>query len=249
MQLLPYLLALLLSIHRLLSAENVSVIIPCSEKHFSLLPELLEALADQTMPPGEVVISLSSAEKVAEERRNALLLGKYPFSLKLLCSRGVKYAGVNRNIAAKAANGEVIITQDADDLPHRQRVEITCYLLEKYGALQLLHQWFPPEEVLREMAPSDVEQLPKWKENYIDFDSLEVTRVERPEIVQELPWLHNGNIGLKRKITEALQWPRDKKGQDLKFNIAAVKKFRNSLFVKIPLVIYRNSLSSHKHSI
>jgi len=41
-----------------------SVIIPCYYGHFKYLPELLEALCQQTELPDEVVISISEANKI-----------------------------------------------------------------------------------------------------------------------------------------------------------------------------------------
>ncbi len=116
-----------------LSAKTVSVIIPCYYKHADQLPMLLEHLCNQSTLPEEVVISLSEADKCERWIVESIEGAIYPFKVKLLQTNEKLPAGSNRNIACRNAKGDIFITQDADDIPHVQRVEIIKFVFENYN--------------------------------------------------------------------------------------------------------------------
>lgn len=242
---LTILFCFLLALSSFLSAQSVSVIIPCTYKHFYLLPELLDALELQSRQPDEVVISLSEAHRVGNGKLSDLQARTYSFSLKLLTSHDVQYAGINRNIAAENSSGDILITQDADDLPHPQRVEIICYFLKKTRADHLMHLWYPSQDMIAEMSAEGILKLPRWTEYYSNFDSIKLRRVRTQKQRSKISYLHNGNIGLLKSLFEKIKWPGDKKAQDVKFNEAVLRSPNKSYVVLAPLVIYRNKLSSH----
>ena len=55
---------------------------------------------------------------------------KYPFKVIYIFHKECKYAGDNRNCACEKASGDIFITQDADDIPHPQRIEIIKYMFK-----------------------------------------------------------------------------------------------------------------------
>lgn len=223
----------------------VSVVIPCKYTHMHLLPEILESLKNQTQLPNEVIITISEIEKDGSTVLNDIKKNTYPFQLKVITSLGVKYAGENRNIATVNAQGNVIITQDADDIPHPQRVEIINYLLNKHHACHLIHLWCPTD------PNADYPNLvkPDWVPYYDDFDNIPCFKVRHSDDLKGITFVHHGNIGLKRNVFKVARWRNTRKGQDEEFNRRVISLLRNTLIVREPLVIYRNELSSWRNPV
>lgn len=107
---------------------KISVIIPCHPDHFVHLAPLLATYEKQTSLPDEIVISLSECEKVPQMAQATLMAPYHSFAVKLVKSKEKQMPGKNRNCACQAATGNLIVCQDADDLPHPQRIEIIRYL-------------------------------------------------------------------------------------------------------------------------
>src|SRR6185436_18764768 len=115
-------------------------LIPCHPAHFVFLENLLQCHAQQTVVPDEVVISLSQGWKIPERARSDLTSREWPFKLVLLTHAHKLCAGENRSMAADNSSGDLLICQDADDLPHPQRIEIIKHLFEHFEIDHLRHQ-------------------------------------------------------------------------------------------------------------
>lgn len=113
-------------------SHKVSVIVPCHSDHFPLLRTLLLQYQGQSVKPDEIVIALSNAGAVDPHQLGFLKKCSWPFELKIIESPHQQEPAVNRNLACRASTGDLIICQDADDLPHRQRVQVIKYLFEHY---------------------------------------------------------------------------------------------------------------------
>ena len=117
---------------------KTSIIIPCAGAHFQHLNVLLQSYEHQTCLPDEVVISLSSTEELNISEIDTMENNAWPFKIKILRTFGKQSAGLNRNIASSHATGDIFIYQDADDIPHPQRVEIVKFLFENYFIVRFL---------------------------------------------------------------------------------------------------------------
>ena len=209
------------------SYETTSLLIPCHATHAPLLYPLLETYRKQTLLPDEIVISLSSSNEVNPSLVQKLLETPWPFPVKLELSQKRLFAGENRNRAAFSSFGDILILQDADDLPHPRRVEIIRELFQKYHIDHLMHLWATGA------LPETSDLL------CIQLDSYEKS--------EEIPFIHNGNIAIARHVFLQIPWPKDPKGQDVAFNQKVYKRFR-CFILKTALVTYRNELSSWKES-
>jgi glycosyltransferase involved in cell wall biosynthesis len=209
---------------------SVSVIIPCIPKHFCLLAPLLEAYQKQTVPPHEVIISLSQSNKVSLEACKALENRGWGFGVKILRHVGKKSAGDNRNTASRCASGQILMYQDADDLPHPQRVEIVKHVFENYPIDHLLHFWVKSRE---ELKPYSAEQV-----SPIHYSAYPAYSVEEGA-------LHNGNVSVSRELFHRIKWGTTYRGnEDVEFNVNAYRFFKTTAVVSLPLIVYRNELSS-----
>lgn len=208
---------------------STSVLIPCCKKHFSLLENILGCYEKQTCLPDEVVISLSDVEKINKDEIDRLENLPWSFDLKIVRKIGKESAGQNRNIAYKNSTKDIIIYQDADDLPHPQRVEIVKYLFETYYIDHLIHRWIPPEDHF----------IPYTKEN------LNVIPCSTYNEVNRFSYIHNGNVCMTREVADKIVWESVfGYDRDVQYNMRVYQAFKNTVFLNANLVIYRNFLSA-----
>ena len=206
---------------------KMSVIVPCHADHFHFLQNLLTEFEHQTVFPDEIVISVSEAFKIASF---AELEGKkWPFALKILKHQRSFLPGRNRNEACACATGDVFICQDADDLPHPQRVEIVKYLFENYHVDHLLHQWIYSHE---KFTPCAIEQLEQRCSSFRSYDLVDI------------PFVHNGSASFIRSIFDKVHWSARGIHEDVLFNRAAYSQSKYHIVLQVPLLMYRFELST-----
>lgn len=210
---------------------SLSVIVPCHSKHAKFLPKLIEAYAEGTVLPDEIVISLSGADRVSKEVIDKIKNSSWPFPVILLTENLPLAAGANRNRAAKIANGDILASQDADDLPHPQRIEIIKYLFENYKLEHLMHGWLDVNAFIP------------------DYSLEELSWFESPLFTNELGGgtYCNGPIAMLKEVFQSVKWPENLMvGEDVTFNKEVYKKFKHTLVLKTPIYIYRHRLSVNK---
>lgn len=207
---------------------KVSVIIPCYYKHFNLIPTLLKYYVKQTVLPDEVVISLSECHKVPNASILKVSKNKWPFTLKILKSTEQLSSGQNRNRASAGSSGDLLIYQDADDIPHPKRVELIKYIFEKYKVNHLIHCWDHIENDFPAYNVKEIVNLCQYCESYVDVANLGV-------------WIHNGNIAISRSVYKSIQWPEFHGGEDVIFNKRVYEKFPFKVVMNAALLHYRPS--------
>jgi glycosyltransferase involved in cell wall biosynthesis len=216
---------------------QTSVAIPCCAKHFQHLHSLLQHYANQTQLPDETVISLSDVEQIAKDKIDNLEHLSWPFILKIIKSNGRKSAGENRNIAVAHCSNEVILCQDADDIPHPQRVEIVKFIFENYHVDHLMHLWLKPEFEFSVYIPEEVELIhhSRYPEAGNVFLMYKGWRSE----------VHNGNICLSKELSLRYKWNTGFQiGEDVNLNWRVYDQPTRTFVIREPLLIYRNKLSS-----
>lgn len=214
---------------------KISVIIPCIPKHTEHLFLLLKLCERQTILPDEVIISLSEADKTSPALIQKIKSEHWQFPLVLLTSNNKQWAGTNRNIASQKAIGDILIYQDADDLPHPQRFEIIKYFFENYPVDHLLHEFVSSE---------DLKQFPALNARNITFSyekNLDVAWKKNP-------MLHNGCPSIRKHVFAKIKWPDTAHQEDTTFNGKAYRECKNCMFIKAPLYVYRIELSSWKNN-
>lgn len=218
---------------------KTSIIIPCHYVHFKHLEGLLNSLTKQTVLPDEVIISLSEVHRVDQEQLKRFLGLKYPFSFKVITSTEKQYPGTNRNIAAQYATGQVLICQDADDLPHPQRVEIIKYFFETFDIVHLMHLWVPDNSI----RPIDGDcYWGLYKKENIHYQFLGDWSAL---FTGAYKYLHYGNVAIRNDVLEQVIWPDDKMGEDFVFDQKCYLAFKKTLVINAFLLMYRQHLSSY----
>lgn len=202
---------------------TTSILVPCAAKHVTLLPELMKQLATQTVLPDEVVVSISGATAAPR-------LVSQPFRVRVLTDAAKAYAGKNRNRAASASTGDVLIYQDADDVSHPQRVEVMKHLFGHFFVEHLLHGY----------TQSAV--TPAWLAQRFQR-AVDRARYVPYSYTHEF---HNGNAVTTREVFRHVRWAEDvARGQDVVYNHAVRQRFpKRMVRLSLPLLAYRQHLST-----
>lgn len=120
---------------------KTSVVIPATPGNFVFLNSVIENYAEGTVKPDEVVVSLSNAHLVSgvDELENRFSSKFEDF--KVLRHEKIMVQGPNRDAATMATKNEIIISNDADDVPHPQRIEVIKHFFETQDILHLNHSY------------------------------------------------------------------------------------------------------------
>lgn len=197
-------------------ALSITVVVPCAHTHIKHLPELLAALRAQSRKPDQIIFATSGCKD------SELPVLDVEFTHRQeRCS-----AGVNRNRGSDAARGQVVIYQDADDLPHPQRVELVAGLFEKYDIDHLMHFY------RRDTVAPEEFSLKKAAKNTA-YRSAPVGGVT------------HGNPAVARALVAVVRWPEYTQiGEDVEFNKKVYERTKRTAVTELPLLTYRQNLSS-----
>lgn len=203
---------------------TTSIIVPCGHSHYYLLPELLDHLSYQTKLPDEVVISLSGTQELDIDNIRSFESKQYPFQLTLLKTSHKLSAGQNRNLASDIARGDILIYQDADDLPHPQRTEMICFFFEQFELDHLLHLW------------QKIKPFP-----FMDPSIVKSTKIHSYDQMKQISLpVHNGNLSILRSVFKTIKWdPTWTPEADITFTKAVHQYGFRSALIEAPLVSYR----------
>ena len=208
---------------------SISVVIPCHSNHFIYIENLLSELSNQSLIPNQVVVSVSSANSQTKKGINELIANNsYPFELRILISEEEILAGPNRNKGCRFAKGEIIIFQDADDLPHPQRCEIINEIFMTENTSIVLHDWIDTK---------------------IDFtkDLFDVKSVKRIKF-EDFKFFSNHKVqfgcpSIKKNVLTTNRWPNVYPGEDQVFLRSVLKVFEYGIYLPYPLIKYRQEFS------
>lgn len=119
---------------------KISIFIPTIPNHIKYLDKLFHYIYDSTVIPDEVIMSVSDYNKCDKNIINTI---ENKYKINIIKHDKIMLAGPNRQVSKDSCFGDIIMYQDADDLPHRQRVEIVKYFFEKYDIVHLNHSYLP----------------------------------------------------------------------------------------------------------
>jgi len=121
---------------------KISVYIPSipSTNWAKNLSRIVDAYLAGTIKPDEIFINLAMFEKMSPTIINEFKI-KYDNKAILMLTRGQVLRGPNRQMAKQMCDGDIIIYQDHDDMPHERRVEIVKRYFENYDILVLNHSY------------------------------------------------------------------------------------------------------------
>lgn len=219
---------------------TTSVIIPCYWGHFKYLEELLDLLTKQTILPNEVIISLSEINKITQQQLTDFEIKKYPFEVKIVKHDEKILAGGNRNSACEHASGDILILNDADDLPHVQRIELIKNVFENSNAQMVMHLF----------AQKNFDIFEKYDLSAVGWhklDTLPCPWFPGKWHQVSFPRYHNGNIAITRKMFEEsnIRWETSHMiGEDCEFNQHVFNRVGFIYVIDAKLIMYRAQLGT-----
>ena len=223
--------------------NTITVLIPCAHEDSHLLVNLINILNQQSIMPKEVIISLSGTKHITAEKLkhiDDLLRVKFPFTLKILYRSDKFWASQNKNYAASIATGDILVVQDADDIPHYQRFEIIKYFFDKYDIVHLMHSFIFRHDG-HVILSSNYKSIPFNKPYNISHIAFYHTKTQR-HITTELPKTH-GEIGVKKSVWDKFKWDNDRMtGEDTRFNRAVQAYYEKTYYIRPDLIIYNRVL-------
>ncbi len=209
-------------------ALTTSVLVPCAGAHVARLPELIAALRAQTRKPDEIIVAVSGCKVSALKR----------LDVDLVHSVNPLSAGANRNRAGAIARGDVFIYQDADDLPHPQRVEIIASLFERYAIDHLMHYFYYREGSSTRFSLDEAAARSEY------YQELMHEVRYRTGLVK---YVTNGNVAVSRTLARLVPWPEHfKVGEDQQFNREIYARTKRTAVTPLPLITYRQNFSTFR---
>lgn len=239
---------------------KTSVVIPATNGNFGYLNCILRHYEDGTELPDEVIISLSNAHLVDQNEIDDLER-KFirSFSIKVLRHNKTMIQGPNRDAASRAATNDIIISNDADDIPHPRRVEIIRNYFESHKIAMLNHCYishtqrvFPDiksisvldcDKVLNHHFPNHV------RDEQAINQQLKNRRLFRPNPSSlgfsapyggGLQWsVHAGNVAVHKNIFNFVSWRHTEEvAWDYDFCMDVLYAFNKSIIIDSPLIWY-----------
>lgn len=235
---------------------KTSLVIAATDGNFGYLNCILAHYRDGTVKPDQVVLSISNAHLI-DSQRISFLRDKYSSvfeDLKIIEHNKIMIQGPNRDAATMAADNEIIISNDADDIPHPQRVEIIKHFFEHHDIVHLNHSYQTKENKFF---------------HFVDINSVQVLDTEKtykhlfpnyngePYIgVRPNPhkygfnshcygaygpweWIHAGCPTFHKKVFEKLRWRQiEEHAWDYDFDLDVVFHFRKSIMIDSKLLWY-----------
>src|SRR5579872_1475277 len=211
---------------------KTSLIIPCYYGHAKFLHKLLEIYEQQTVLPDEVVIALSEINKIEPSLIESLQNKKWSFPVTVVASEKKMNPGENRNNACSHASGDIFICQDADDIPHPQRIEIIKYFFENFEIDHLLHQFIFEHDQLEFVMDKTL------------IGHIFPSHINEAWQVDKVGYITAGNPSMRRTVFQKIKWGNGRAGEDVLFNSDVYDHFDKRIVIKFPLYIYRYKLSS-----
>lgn len=223
----------------MLSATTVSVVIPCVPKHVKHLFNLISHYARQTKLPHEIIISLSEVDSIPAASLKQLTDHAWPFPVILIRNIQRTSVGKNRNLGTRRATGKLVLYQDADDIPHPQRVEIVTYFFENYDICHLMHFYVLPKNIEDDAVARDFV-------SYVVEDILFKRNLPYRESDCHGYPFHNGQPCILREIAVKNPWPEYfRPGEDTEYNRNFYQQFpHETIIVEAGLVAYRYQFGS-----
>ena len=111
---------------------EVTVVIPCYDKHFQFLMKRLVELYTNSNKPEQVIISLNGCKNIEETRIKNLenKFSQYFKDLTIIKNDERIPRPEARNLTLDYIKNDIICLCDADDVIHPQRIEITKYFFQ-----------------------------------------------------------------------------------------------------------------------
>lgn len=186
---------------------KTSLFIPTIPIHFRHIENILNHYYNGTVVPDEIIISISQSHNLDDESKK-LIKNKFP-DVKIIEHSDSLQSGPNRQISKTACKGDIIIYQDSDDIPHRQRVEIIKYFFNNYDIMHLNHSYTRNESNDFHISIPDIKFIDSerlYKSYFPNSILNECLKVHGAYGGGFDMGIHGGAIAIKREVLNVVEW-------------------------------------------
>ena len=211
---------------------KITLGIPCHVKDLPYLSDLLWAYQSAKVKPDEIVVSICGSEGSPIKDRT---------TLKIVSHKEVIPHGPNRQIVYQESSGDVVLYQDADDIPHPERLKYVKECFSSKDVAVLSHFWIPTAYEFKGVCNVDsmvkVDKLAWFPNNRIE----DITG--KGGYGSNYGPVHGGNIAVSREVFSLVRW-KDwdeivSKAEDCEFCFEALFAIDKSYVLPYPLIKYR----------
>lgn len=223
---------------------SISVFIPCVPKHFKYLKNVIDSYVKGTVRALEIVVFLSGTgcDTFESPSKHCRF-----FSVPELVR-----AGPARQQALELCKGDVVVYQDADDFPHRQRVETVRRVFKDNDIVLLTSvQSFKIEDLDTNINYQKIKKISGKDIYHHYFPSGKITDCSRIYKAYGGDLVHMNSAGdpcIRRCVLETVKWKDNKDltllgtkniGEDYEFCMEVTHKFKKSMIIDSVLVWYK----------
>lgn len=229
---------------------DISICIACHRPYLHKLSTLLNSINQSSYLPTQCIIGLSETSKEEGFALEKELNTKYDFNIIISSNNNKCYQAENRNRAISMADTKYVTICDADDMVHKNRLEIIYDIMESTNTLSLIHGFIYPSYIDRKRGEDIINNWELDLENVKIYDGLDLyDRAERQNTYIHLEFTgticQHAYITFQRKIfINVEQDTREKfyRTEDSKFVRDILKQFGRKkttmMFYDIPLIKY-----------
>ena len=241
---------------------TTSIYIPSSPNHYRYILGIIEAYMNTDVKPDEIVIGpiiLSEQDKQTLKFLEYIINQKYD-NVKIFPYQGYLEAGPNRQRARFLCNGDIVLYQDADDLPHPERVYWIKTLFEAFPDTMVINHSYVSmgEKLPKELSqPKNILTSETLRTMYFPNNQLEDAKRFRcygERIPTNIP-VHAGAVCIRPEVLEQIYWKKmDQQiiapkiplelykgaySEDMEFCFECLYKLNRSIIIDSPLYFYR----------
>jgi len=203
--------------------NTLSVIIPFIKRDIKYLSRCLKEQQKQTILPLEIIIA---GEIPDREIRDIIISEFNDLNIIFIDSKEKTLAGVNRNLGASIAKGDIYLFTDVDDMYHPKRNEIVIYTFDKYNPLFLGHHYERNNTDFKNIKIQNIKY--KLLDNIYDCTFKGINKYPHA-ICCSSGYIHNGHIAVSKNVFKLFghKYSRMKRGQDSEYNSRLLRKLKN----------------------
>jgi glycosyltransferase involved in cell wall biosynthesis len=222
---------------------KISMIIPCKMDHVDYLKEAIDNILIGSKKPDELFIFVSGVDPtpINKDKLKSIYeyVGEFSKFVVSHCEKKYSYAKA-KNHMASSCKGDLIVTHDADDIQHPQRLEVIEHFFKTRDIVHLNHAFVYYDQKWENF---DIEKCKLWESQELYNSMIENTGQYGHMGAYGHPFCRrivDGSMAFKREVFDKVQWPEThEKGMDKEFCFSILKEFNNSLLIDVPLYKWR----------
>lgn len=231
---------------------KASVFIPCTNSHFWHLPKVIDAYYRGSAIPEEIVVFSSGMRHVSKDDISSFQ-NNYP-RIQLVCADELVKAGPTRQIASSLCSGDIVIYQDADDLPHYRRVQFVKHFFTVTDCYTINHAWqnyseYPGQDIDLRSCTMEWSTL-MWDKYWPTGNFMEINRYTQAFGAGYSINFHAGALAIRKFLLNEFRWKAPHELDVAAFNPAKAEDYQllaeiwfkypdKGLVVPAPLYFYK----------